>query len=119
MDVLMVAVAGTAALVASVGVNLGIARLRKRDWKSGLRGPALGATVGVAIAAAASTMHSKPPARAADRYRSQLESDPAFIALRKSDPNAKETLAGLTQEGMRRLSPGQVREAGTLMMKVS
>jgi hypothetical protein len=75
--------------------------------------------MGVSAAAVASAMKSGSPTNGADKFRRQVESDPAYIALVASDPNAKETLRGLTQEGLRRMSPAEIRATADFFSKMA
>jgi hypothetical protein len=119
MNLLMVLVVGASGLLGALGATIGIAKLRKKDWKTALRGPSLGITMGITAAAAASAMRSGSPTKGADRYRRQIESDPAYIALVASDPHAKETMRDLTQEGMRRMSPPQIRATADFFSRLA
>jgi hypothetical protein len=119
MNLLMVLVVGASGCLGALGVTIGIAKLRKKDWKSALRGPSLSITMGVTVAAAASAMRSGSPTKGADEFRRQIETDPAYIALVASDPKAKETLNNLTQEGMRRMSPPEIRATADFFSKMA
>jgi hypothetical protein len=75
--------------------------------------------VTMAAAATASSMHPNSHGKGADEFRRRVERDPAYIALMASDPNAKETLRNLTQEGMRRMSPPEIRAAADFFSKMA